>query len=71
MATRDIMAAFRAGTRQIVHGRWGTAAGNRIGITLPAAQYTRQGPSDRDGLVAVDVPFAATGRDAGAFLCFF
>jgi len=30
-----------------------------------------QQPGDRDGLAAVDVPFAATGQDAGAFICQF
>lgn len=71
VATRDIMGDFRAGTRKIVHARLGTAAGNRIGLTWPQAQYTGQRPGARDGLAAVDVPFAGVGRDAGAFLCFY
>src|ERR1041385_3588298 len=69
-ATRNIMADFRAGTQRILHARYGTVAGNRIGLTVPLAQYLNQTPSDRQGLAAVDVPFEAVGQDAGAFMCF-
>jgi hypothetical protein len=71
VATRDIMTDFRAGTRRILHARWGSSAGNRIGVTLPQAHYTGQTPSDRSGIMTVDVPFAAVGKDAGMFLCFY
>ena len=70
IATRDIMADFRAGTQRIVHARYGATAGNRVGVTVPAALYTGQTPGDRSGLATVEVPFSAVGRDAGAFLCF-
>ncbi len=71
IATRDIFADFRAGTRRTMHAGIGAAAGNRIGITIPAAHYTGQTPGERDGYSVVDVPFAATGPDAGAFLAFW
>ncbi len=71
VATRDIMSDFRAGTRRIVHARYGSVAGNRIGITIPAAHYTNHTPGDRNGLGQVTVPFEATGRDAGCFLCVY
>jgi len=71
VATRDIMTDFKDGNRRILHARAGSVVGNRWGLTIPAAHYTGQGPADRDGLVGVNVPFAATGKDSGAFLCFF
>ena len=71
IATRDIMADFRAGTQRIVHGRYGATAGNRVGATIPAALYTNQSPGDRSGLATVEVPFSAVGQDAGGFLCLY
>jgi hypothetical protein len=71
IATRDIMADFRAGTQRIVHARYGEAVGNKVGVTVPGALYTGQTPGDRSGLSTVEVPFSAVGRDAGAFLCFY
>lgn len=71
VATRDIMTDFRAGTQRILHARYGGTAGNRVALTIPAAQYTNQSPGDRSGLLTVGVPFAATGPDAGAALTFF
>lgn len=71
VATADVMATFRAGTRQIIHARYGTAAGNRVGLTLPAAQYTNVAPGDRNGLATTGLPFEPTGQDAGQFLAFW
>jgi hypothetical protein len=72
IATRDIMADFRAGTTRIVHARWGSTAGNRLGITIPAAQYLNQQPGDRGGLATVDVPFFASGEDDDSLtICFY
>lgn len=68
IATRDIMADFRAQTKRPIHGRLGSTAGNRIGITMPSGLYLGQTPGDRNGIRTVDVPFAATGQDAGAFI---
>ena len=65
------MGDFRAGTRRILHARFGTSAGNRIPLTVPQGHYTGQSPSNRDDLLGVQVPFACVGRDAGAFLCFY
>src|SRR5690606_20317379 len=50
VATQDMMAAFRAGTKQILHERWGATAGNRIAITIPAALYPGRNQGDREGL---------------------
>lgn len=71
VATRDILAAMRAGSEQIVHARWGSVAGNRIGLTMPAALYTGNNPGDRDGLLTEETAFACIGQDAGAFLAFW
>jgi hypothetical protein len=71
VATRDIFSDFRTGTRRVMHLRYGAVAGNRIGITLPQAQYLNETPGDRNGIAQVDVPFEAVGRDAGAFICLY
>ncbi|MGF7178436.1 hypothetical protein [Azospirillum doebereinerae] len=71
VATRDSMAAFRTGTPKILHAAYGTVAGNRIGLTIPAAFYTSLAPGDRNGLMTNTHQFACTGEDAGSFLCLF
>jgi hypothetical protein len=71
VATADAFADFRAGTQRIIHARYGGTAGNRIGVTLPAAQYTNQNPTDQSGVMSVALPFAATGQDAGAFIALY
>ncbi len=69
IATRDIMADFRAGTQRIIHARVNAAAGVRCAITMPAAQYTGRDLGDRSGLLTEEVPFECVGQDAGAFIC--
>ncbi|MCM8738287.1 hypothetical protein M5E06_29605 [Azospirillum sp. A1-3] len=71
VATRDSMAALRAGTQQIIHACYGITAGNRIGVTMPAAFYTNLQPGDRNGLMTNTHQFACTGQDAGSFLCLY
>lgn len=71
VATRDLMSDFRNGTRRIIHARWGQTAGNRMGITIPQAQYLNHTPGDRNRLAQAEVPFEAVGANAGAFLCFY
>jgi hypothetical protein len=70
-ATRNILADFRSGTERIIHARWGTNAGNRIGVTYPRAAYLNETPKDRSGLRAVDVPFEGRGQDSGGFICIY
>lgn len=65
VATNDLMAAFRNGTEQVIHARWGATAGNRIGITIPAGQYTANNPAERDNLIARAFPFECNGLDSG------
>jgi len=71
IATRDIMDDFRSGAQRIVHARYGSAAGNRVGITVPAALFTGQTSGDRSGLATVEVPLSAIGQEAGAFICLY
>lgn len=71
VATRDIMADFRAATPRSLNLHYGTVAGNRFGLTIPAAQYISYQPGDREGLMTEEVGFFASGEDAGGFFCFF
>ena len=71
VATRDILADLRSGAQRIVHARFGSVAGNRVGLTVPAALFTGNDPGDREGLLTEETAFACIGQDAGAFLCFY
>lgn len=71
VATRDIYADFTAGTQRVIHARFGSVAGNKIGITIPQAQATDQNIGDRNGLREIGTPFQAIGNDSGAMLCFY
>lgn len=71
VATRDLISALRAGTKQPIHLRYGTAAGNRIGITVPQALYQDEDDQDRNGIATVNVPFQPVGQDSGAFICLY
>jgi hypothetical protein len=65
VGTRDAMGDFRASTKRPLHAQLGSVVGNRIGITVPSALYLNHSPTDTNGYVTVDVPFHATGQDAG------
>lgn len=71
VATQNLLADARAGTQRILHARYGTAAGNRVALTVPRAQFTNENPEDRDGLLSSSVPFSAVGRDNGFALTFW
>jgi hypothetical protein len=71
VATRDSMLDFRTSVKRPLHARLGIVAGNRIGITVPSALYLNQSPTDTNGYVTVDVPFHATGQDAGYAITIF
>lgn len=68
VATRDIMADFRAQTKRPLAAYWGTAVGNRVGLVAPSALYLNQTPGERNAYRTVEVPFHATGRDAGFYV---
>lgn len=71
VATRDSVSLMRTGTPQVVLADYGTVAGNRTALTIPAAQVTQKDDSDREGLATEGLTFACTGQDAGIFLCFY
>lgn len=71
IATRNLFADFRAGTKRIMHARWGAVAGNRVAITIPAALYSGQEDQDRELIAVAGTPFEATGADDGMHLCFW
>lgn len=71
VATRNLMDDFRNGVPGLLHSRIGTAAGNRCGLVMPAAFHEQYAPGDRDGLSTEEVGFFCSGRDAGAFMCFW
>jgi hypothetical protein len=75
IATRDIMAKFRAGTMQHIHARalGGPAVnvGQRLGLTIPQAFYEAHNPGDRQGIATEEDGFFASGRDSGAYLCIY
>ena len=71
VATRDVLTDLRAGTTRILHARYGQVVGNRIAFTMPAAQALNQTPGDRNKLSQIEVPFQATGRDSGLFVCVY
>jgi hypothetical protein len=67
VATKDFMAAFKAGTTEALDtGVLGATAGNRVRIQMPAVYYRSISPSERQGVLAYDLPFGAaevTGDD--------
>ena len=71
IATRDILTNMTAGTSGILLAGWGTAGGNRVGLTVPTALYTDDSPGDRQGIMTENIPYSAIGQDAGAFICFY
>jgi hypothetical protein len=71
VATRDPLTTLRAGTEKILHVRYGSAAGNRLAITVPKAQILEYNPTDDGGLKRIGTPFQGNGADASAFLCFW
>jgi len=71
VATRDSMLDFRTSVKRPLHARLGIVPGNRIGVTVPSALYLNQSPTDTNGYVTTDVPFHATGQDAGYSITIF
>ena len=70
-ATEDWVADWKNGTnKNIVTGTIGTTAGNRFALTIPTAYYQELSFNDRDGLLALEVPFGAPGDDAAFDLVF-
>lgn len=71
VATADVMADFRAGTKRVLHAQAGSVAGNRWALTIPETRYRDKGAGDREGLRTAEIPFSAIGSDSSFYLCFF
>lgn len=52
------------GNTAVLNGTVGASSGNRVGLFVPSAQYESVSYSDRDGMVAYDLPFVCRQRDA-------
>lgn len=68
--TRDNMLDFIGGTTRDLWLRYGGTVGNRVSIYCPALKYTGVNDGDTDGFATEELPFQATGVDAGIFICF-
>ena len=71
LATSNLFAAMRAGTKFPMVAQAGTVVGNRWGITVPSAQATNFTPGDRNRDSISTIPYAATGPEKGFFLSIF
>lgn len=65
VATHDWYGRFIAGTSGILTFHYGATAGNIITFSAPKTQYTNITESSRNGIAALDVPFALS-RSAAA-----
>jgi len=60
VGTQDYLAKFTAGTAMaLTTGVIGSAAGNKLTITMPAVYYRDATQADRDGIASLDLPFGA------------
>lgn len=68
VATRDLMGDFRQGNERPIHARvlggTGARAGNRFGLTVPAAFHETFQPGDNQGMATEQVSFFCRGEDA-------
>ena len=75
VATRKAVDDLKSGTPRIVHARvlGGNAAnaGQRLGLTIPRAIYTKVAPGSRGEIATEPVNFFCDGQDAGLGLCFY
>jgi hypothetical protein len=70
LADRNTYAKFRNQQPHIVHAAAGTAAGNRVAVTVPTAVSTGFGYGDASGLITENITFDCSGADAGDVLAF-
>lgn len=70
-ATRDLVADMRAGTKRMLHWRYGGTPGNRVGVTIPQALITGNNDGNRNGLLTEQVSFQPIGQDSGMHICFY
>ncbi len=61
----DPWSAWSGATKAAISATVGHEAGNRIGISIPKAQYGAPSYGDRDGILTYSLPFTATVDVAG------
>lgn len=72
VATRDVIADLRAGTKRPIHFRMGDTAGNRLAVTAPQGKYVTRDFADREGVIGESVTVQCSGNDAAAVqICAF
>lgn len=64
LTSRDAFADWLASTSRGLWLNWGTAAGKRVSLYIPAARYTGNEQTDVRGFAAEGIPFQATGDDS-------
>lgn len=69
LSVRDVFTAWANSSQSKFATRWGSTAGARFAVTMPAVQYTQPGEIDRDGFGYDDLPFRALGDDLGLIIC--
>jgi hypothetical protein len=70
LAVRDTIAEMRAGSQYPFGATLGTVAGNRVALSVPAAQPTGMQPTERDRMWAEQNDYFCNGEDSGAFIAF-
>lgn len=65
---RNVLAALIAGTEYPLWLRWGSVAGSRVSLYLPAIRYTGEADEDVDGFLNQGIPFDVGGVDTGMYL---
>ena len=70
-ASQTALADALSQTPRVLAARLGATAGNRLALMVPGALMLNETEGDMQGLASVDVPFAATGSDAWAYLVQF
>jgi hypothetical protein len=67
-ATLDVMASLRAQTPHVYTVNWGSVAGNRIAVMVPAAVFTGRTTTDVNGVQHDSLAYATQGSNAGVFV---
>lgn len=67
----SLFTAFRAGTAMSLMAIVGSAAGNRMLVTVPTAKVTAMDPGNREGLGQHSISFQADGADAAFYISHF
>lgn len=67
--TYDPFADWIASTQRDLWLNWGSAAGKRVSIYLPAIRYTGAEPTDLRGYAGQSLPFRSVSPDLEAIIC--